>query len=99
MNLEQVRQFSPQIKQIAKKLGITRVFVFGSVARGESATQSDLDLLVEMQEGASLFGEAGFGYETEKLLKISVDVVPKSVLIQLKDKNFMSVVQKEAIAL
>ena len=99
MNLDQIRQFSPQIKQIAKKHGIIRVFVFGSVARGESTQQSDLDLLVEMQEGASLFGMAGFGYETEKLLKISVDVVPLSILIQLNDQTFAKYVQREAIAI
>lgn len=99
MNLDQIRQFSPQIRQIAKKHGIIRVFVFGSVARGESTPQSDLDLLVEMQEGASLFGMAGFGYETEKLLKISVDVVPLSILIQLNDQTFAKNVQREAIAI
>ncbi len=99
MNLDQVRQFSPQIKQIAKKHGIARVFVFGSVARGESTPQSDLDLLVEMQEGASLFGMAGFGYETEKLLKISVDVVPLSILIQLDDQAFAKNIQREAIVI
>jgi predicted nucleotidyltransferase len=69
------------------------------VARGESTPQSDLDLLVEMQEGASLFGMAGFGYETEKLLKISVDVVPLSVLIQLNDQTFAKNIQREAIAI
>jgi uncharacterized protein len=99
MNLDQIRKFTPQIKQIAKKHGISRVFVFGSVARGESTIQSDVDLLVEMREGTSLFSMAGFGYETEKLLNISVDVVPLSVLIQLGDQRFISNIQKEAIAL
>jgi len=37
-----------------------KIFVFGSVVREESTPQSDVDFLVEMQDGASLFGIAGF---------------------------------------
>jgi predicted nucleotidyltransferase len=73
--------------------------VFGSIVRGENTSQSDVDLLVEMQEGVSLFGLAGFGYETEKLLGVPVDVVPLSVLPQVKDQQFVSNIQKEAVAL
>jgi len=78
MNYELLRQLAPEITQIAKRNGISRVFVFGSTARGGTTPQSDVDFLVEMQEGASLFGMAGFGYEVEKLLQIPVDVVPLS---------------------
>jgi len=60
MNFEQVRQFSPQLIQIARKYGISAIYVFGSVARGENTAHSNVDFLVEMQEGASLFGVAGF---------------------------------------
>jgi uncharacterized protein len=99
MNFDQIRQFAPQITKIAQKHGITHVYVFGSAARGEDTPQSDVDFLVEMQEGASLFGVAGFCYETEKLLGITVDVVPSSVLPQVSDKEFVMNIQREAIAL
>ncbi|KAF0110236.1 MAG: hypothetical protein FD147_1785 [Chloroflexi bacterium] len=99
MNFDQIRLFSSQIKIIAAKHGISQVYVFGSVARGENTPHSDVDLLVEMQEDASLFGMAGFGYETEKLLGVSVDVVPLSVLPQVSDQEFVLSIQREAIAL
>ncbi|MDZ4159690.1 MAG: nucleotidyltransferase family protein [Anaerolineaceae bacterium] len=99
MNFDQIRQFAPQIMQIAQKHGISRIYVFGSVVRGENTSQSDVDFLVEMQEGASLFGVAGFSYETEKLLGIPVDVVPVSVLPQVKDREFVINIQREAILL
>lgn len=99
MNFEQLRQFAPQISLLAQKHGITRVFVFGSVARGETNKKSDVDLLVEMQAGVSLFEMAGFSYETEKLLQVSVDVVPFSLLSEIKDQDFVQNIQKEAIAL
>ena len=99
MDFAQIRQYAPQIRMIAQKHGISRIYVFGSVARGESTPRSDVDFLVEMQEGTSLFGAAGFSYETEKLLGIAVDVMPASVLSQLKDREFVANIQREAVAL
>ena len=99
MNYTSLRQFAPQIKQIAEKHGIARVFVFGSTARGEETAQSDIDFLVEMQEGVSLFGIGAFSYETEKLLGVRVDVVPLSALPQVSDREFVKKIQADAIAL
>jgi uncharacterized protein len=99
MNFEQIRNLAPQLMAIAKKHGIAKVYIFGSVARGDATAQSDVDFLVEMQEGASLFGVGGFHYETEKLLGVPVDVVPISTLAQVEDQAFVTRVQREAVAL
>lgn len=85
--------------QIAQKYGISKIYVFGSVARGDATDQSDIDFLVEMQEGASLFGVSGFNFESEKLLGVPVDVVPLSTLSQVSDQKFVRNIQKEAISL
>jgi len=99
MKFEQIRKHSKQILKIARKYGILKIFVFGSVARGESTPQSDLDFLVEMQEGASLFGVAGFGYEVEQLLGVSVDVIPLSILPMMEDQDFVINIQRDAVPL
>ena len=99
MNFIQLRQFSPQITKMAQKYGVSHIYVFGSIVRGENTSQSDVDLLVEMQEGVSLFSLVGFGYETEKLLGVPVHVVPLSVLPQVKDQQFVMNIQREALAL
>ena len=99
MNINQIRQLAPQLMQIAQKYGISKIYVFGSVARGDATDQSDIDFLVEMQEGASLFGVGGFNFETEKLLGVPVDVVPLSTLSQVSDLKFVRDIQKEAIPL
>jgi len=99
MNFEQIQLLTPQIMQIARKHSIVRVYVFGSVARGEASPQSDVDFLVEMRAGASLFGVAGFGYEVEKLLGIPVDVVPMSALACITDQEFLRHIQNEAVAI
>ncbi len=99
MKFDHLRKLAPKLFIIAQKYGITKIYVFGSVARGDSRPQSDVDFLVEMEAGVSLFGVAGFGYETEKLLGVSVDVVPLSVLPQVRDREFVMSIQKEAVSL
>jgi uncharacterized protein len=99
MNFEQIRQIAPQLQEIAQKHGIKKIYVFGSVTRGEQTAQSDVDFLVELNENASLFGVAGFGYEAEKLLGIPVDVIPLSVLPMVTDREFVMNIQKEAALL
>jgi predicted nucleotidyltransferase len=99
MNFEQLRKFSPELMRIAKKYGISQIYVFGSVARGDPILPHDVDLLVEMQAGRALFGVAGFGYDCEKLLGVQVDVVPMSTLPTLQDREFVKNIQKDAVLL
>jgi len=99
MNFEQLREYKPQLTHLAKKYGIKKLYVFGSIARGEGSTLSDVDFLVEMKPGSSLFGVGGFGYEAQQLLGIQVDVVPKSVLPQTKDRDFVKNIERDAVPL
>ncbi|WP_145524146.1 MULTISPECIES: nucleotidyltransferase domain-containing protein [Virgibacillus] len=50
------------------------VRVFGSVARSEDGQKSELDLLVEIKRGRSLFDLIHFKHEVEDLLCVNVDV-------------------------
>lgn len=99
MKLEQVRKFTPQLHQIAHQYGIISIAVFGSVARGESTSSSDIDFLLDMQEDASLFGVGGFIYDASRLLGVSVDAVPRSTLAIIKDQDFVHRIQEESIPL
>ena len=99
MNLDQLRKFSKEIECIAAKHGIATIYLFGSTARGETKKSSDVDFLVELEENASLFGVAGFQYECEKLLGMKVDVVPLSVLDEIKDQAFSKHVRQDAVLL
>jgi len=64
-----------EILRIAAKHGAHNVRVFGSVARGEADSQSDIDLLVEFKRGTTLLGHAALVQELEDLLGVKVDVV------------------------
>lgn len=54
--------------------------VFGSVGRGEQKASSDLDLLVDMAEGRSLFDLIALSNDLEESLGVDVDVVTEASL-------------------
>lgn len=64
-----------EILRIAAKHGAHNVRVFGSVARGEADDESDVDFLVEMESGRSLFDLGGLLIDLETVLGRHVDVV------------------------
>lgn len=59
------------ILKIASKYGIQNVRIFGSVVRFENGPDSDLDLLVEIEEGRSIFDLICFKHEFDDLILIS----------------------------
>ena len=54
--------------------------IFGSYSRSEEKKDSDLDLLVDFMEGATLFDLAGLGNFLEEKLHCKVDVVSRRAL-------------------
>lgn len=70
-----VRDGRQDIARIATAHGARNVRIFGSVGRGEAEASSDLDLLVDMSEGRSLFDLVALSDELEDVLGIEVDVV------------------------
>jgi predicted nucleotidyltransferase len=54
--------------------------VFGSVARGEDDAESDLDLLVDAKDGASLFDLVGLEQDLSTLLGVPVDLLTQGCL-------------------
>jgi len=63
------------IMRLAAKYGAHNIRVFGSVARGEADSASDVDFLVELEAGRSLLDLGGLQMELELLLGCRVDVV------------------------
>jgi predicted nucleotidyltransferase len=75
--LEQKRD---DILRLAKEHGAHNVRIFGSVARGEDNSDSDLDLLVEMEPDRSLIDHIALLQDLEDLLGCKVDVVSEKAL-------------------
>ncbi len=64
-----------EILRIAAQHGARNVRVFGSVARGDDRADSDVDLLVEMEDDRSLLDLVGLEQDLEDLLRRNVDVL------------------------
>ena len=62
------------MRENAVKYGISRMGIFGSVARGEQHDGSDVDICVEIDR-PSIFTLVHIKEELEKLFKCPVDVV------------------------
>ena len=64
-----------QIKPVLLKYGVTRSDIFGSFARGDYNDKSDVDLLVDVPRGTSLFDLGYLQEDLEKALNREVDLV------------------------
>ncbi len=87
MNLHQLIQSKrADILRLAERHGATNVRIFGSVATGQTHTNSDLDLLVDVGPKRSFFFPGGLVVDLEKLLGIHVDVItPKGLKPRIRE--------------
>lgn len=67
-----------EILRVARAHGATEVRLFGSRARGEATETSDVDLLVTLEAGRSLFDLVAIKQELEDSLGLRVDVVTQA---------------------
>ena len=72
---ELLSQKRKEILNIAVKHGAYNVRIFGSVARGKTGKDSDVDILVEIEKGRSLLDLGGLLMDLQELLGCRVDVV------------------------
>ena len=75
-----VDEHREEILRIAERYGAHNVRIFGSTARGESGPDSDVDLLVDLAPGRSLFDLGGLLMDLQVLLGCRVDVVTEAGL-------------------
>ena len=75
-----VRLKRDEILQIAGRHGAGNVRVFGSVARGESGPDSDLDLLIDVVGPTTSWFPGGLLVDLEELLGRRVDIVETSAI-------------------
>lgn len=75
-----------EILRVAEVHGARNIRVFGSVVRGDNRDNSDVDLLVEFEEGKTLFDLIGLKLDLQNLLGATVDVVTPNSLRYIRDR-------------
>jgi predicted nucleotidyltransferase len=80
VKIEELKEKRGQILIIAKRYGAQRLRVFGSLARGDSGRESDVDFLIELETGRSLLDLIAMKQDLEDLLQRKVDVVTEGAV-------------------
>lgn len=78
--LSRILRHRAEIRRIVSDHGGSNPVLFGSVARGEATDGSDIDLLIDLARGRTLFDLAAMRAELEDLLEAPIDVVTTSGL-------------------
>ena len=79
-------QHRDAIRNPVQRFRVSNPRVFGSVLHGTDTEDSDLDLLVDPQPGATLFDLGGLQWELKELMGIWVDVrTPKDLPDHFRD--------------
>ena len=95
--LDKISAKRDEIYAIARKHKAEKLWVFGSCARREERPDSDLDLLVDFNDGASLFTASKLKTSLSGFLGCDVDVVSSRCIED--DSYFAREVKKDMIAI
>lgn len=86
----QIDEIKKKLVEVLKKYRVKRASLFGSIVRGETTEESDIDLLVEFEGRRSLLDLAGLKLELQELLGRRVDVITYRSLHPLLKEKILS---------
>ncbi len=91
--LEQIVDILRKHKPVLqKKYPVSKLGVFGSYARGDATSESDIDIVVEIN-GAMGLNFVAMADEIEELLGVKTDVVPKRAI----KPDYLPFVEKDVV--
>jgi len=80
-------RIAPIYQDLKTKYGVSSMFLFGSVARDEATSKSDVDLIVEFENPIGLLDFIDLQQNLESVLGCKVDLGTKrSLKLRIKDK-------------
>jgi len=79
---------------IAKKYELDEAYLFGSYARGEATTESDVDFYIRADNMKSLLDLSGLWIDVEKAMNKKVDVVTAKATME---DDFEQEMRKELV--
>lgn len=95
ITLENITAQKASITRLCQQYHAENIRVFGSVARGESTDNSDIDFLVSFLPNASLFDQAGLIEDLSTLFERKVDVVSERAV----NPHLQQIISSEALPL
>jgi len=71
----QILLYRNLLADLFKNQPVRRAYLFGSFARGENNSESDLDILVELEPGTGLFKFISIQHQLQIALRMQIDLV------------------------
>jgi uncharacterized protein len=90
LTLDDLERRRERLLALAARHGAVRLRVFGSVARGEATPASDIDFLVLMAPGRSLFDLGALQMDLTDELGRPVDVVSEKGLVSPRRERILA---------
>jgi predicted nucleotidyltransferase len=78
---------------VAEQYGVEKVYLFGSVARGDYSENSDYDFCIEPGKIRDIFALSGFFQDLRRAVGHDIDLVDTKSL----DSDFLNVVLSEGV--
>jgi len=75
-----IQEIKEKIIPLLQEYNVTKAGIFGSYARGDEKKWSDVDILIEMNDGKGLMAIIALKMLLEKRLKRKVDLVEYSTI-------------------
>lgn len=93
MLLEEAKKILKKHKKDLSRLGVRALALFGSVARNQGTSKSDVDILIDFESEKGLFAFMDIKSYLEKLLDCKVDLVTKNALHPALKKQILQELQ------
>jgi uncharacterized protein len=85
--ITQLRRLQPDLR---RRYPIRELGVFGSYVRGQQTEDSDLDVLVDLQDAVGLLELAGLQHDLSEALGLKVDLVMRDAVKRGRVRRIMS---------
>ncbi|MEK7192575.1 MAG: nucleotidyltransferase family protein [Patescibacteria group bacterium] len=94
IELEKIRkEISLNCEILERDFSLSKIGVFGSVAKGTATEKSDIDFLVEFKQQIGLFEFAGLNLFLENIFQKKVDIgTPRALKSMIRDEVLKSVI-------
>jgi predicted nucleotidyltransferase len=85
--ITQLRGLQPDLR---RRYPIRELAIFGSYVRGQQTEDSDLDVLVDLQDGVGLLELAGLQQDLSEALGLKVDLVMRDAIKRGRARRILS---------
>ena len=73
--MKTIEEIKSRILPVLRRYKVRKAALFGSVVRGETYRDSDVDILVDLDDNSTLLDFVGLKLELEDVLQLNVDLV------------------------